>query len=441
MNFIRSIEEKLNNLGFRKLNDNELIEIYNEISKAVEIGLERRALPTEADGGVLAIPTKSDFINFSQWNDIEEGKLVIVCNYGGTNWVTGVRRKKGNLFEKVGNDRMVSFVPENRKYAFYEFVGLMKREICSIDQHLLNEAEVIGIALGFAQKPEWVSHGLDARLIPASMTKHWEITDMRNLPATSLIGENLLERLNLIYPQISKIYIRNDAEAIGSDIKTGEIHHLPITIVAGTGLGMVVTRKWDSQNINLEIGRAKIKIDTFNVMEHMYAADDLPDRTNILEYHIGGDYIKSKVFHGLKFLSNIQDINQLTELFNNDQMGDLISRLAKKEEIGLNTNDLVYASHISKAALEQAGQIIACAFCAVVNTAGYGEEFTDKSKEVCVATDGSIIHKAYLVQSEFKKTIFKFLSTEKLITFDADGLDGIGKFALVKNHLQHSACI
>jgi hypothetical protein len=417
--------------GFRKLTVEELRQTHEKVKKAVEIGLEKRLDDSIAEGGVLAIPTKCDFINYHEWEKVRNGKYVIVCNYGGTHWVTGLRRKMNDKFEKIGKDLVVVFPVQNRSFTFNEFIGLIKTEICKIDNMLLKHADTLGLALGFAQRPEWTEHGLDARLIPKEMTKYWEISDMRNLPYSGLIGEELLNRLNHEFPDIKSIYVRNDAEVIGNDVTMHNIYHLPLTFVMGTGINMVINRKRDKQNVNLELGQAKIELDTFTAVEYMHRSSDIDKRENILEYHCGGDFVKSKVFHGLKNLALLKDANALLRLFENDEEGELVSKLAKKEIMGLNFEDAEIASIVATAALTQAGQLAGCAFSAVMEASGYMEEC--KSGGCALSTDGSMLHKAHLVKEVFLNTVNEFLNTDKILLLESNGMDGMGKFALVKH--------
>ncbi len=426
------LKQKLADYGFRKLTNDELTLVFEQIKKAVGIGLERKSDPTEKDGGVLSIPTKSNFITYEQWLKVKYEKPVIACNYGGTNWVTGLRKKEDQNLVKVGNDVVRHFRMDDRKHTFSEFIDAMRNEIMKLEVSSLVQVEVIALALGFAQKAEITDIGIDARVLPGNMTKHWEITDMRHLPYTTLIGQTLVEKLRDKLPNLKKIFIRNDAEAIGDDVDNSIINHLPMTLVAGTGLGIVITRRRDNQNINLEIGRTPINIDTFSVVEYMYNAGLLPGSQNIIEYHIGGDYIKSKVLYGLKNLASLKSMGNLVHYFSSENSGDVVSRLAMKEEdLYISKEDIEIAAAVAQAALRQAGQFIACAFGAVFE-AGHYATFFDGSKNA-LATDGSMLHKAVIVMEEFTETLRYLINREEIKPFEANGLDGITKFALVKN--------
>lgn len=426
------IKKKLANYGFRKLNETELNTIFEQLKHAVGIGLERKTDPTEKDGGVLSIPTKSNFITFEQWEKVEYNNPVIACNYGGTNWVTGLRKKERNNLISIGEDVVKHFGMDDRKHSFNEFIEFMKEEILRLDEGILLDVEIIAIALGFAQKAEITDIGIDARILPGNMTKHWEISDMRFLPYTTLIGRALVEKLKEKLPKLKKVFIRNDAEAIGDDVNNTFLNHLPMSLVAGTGLGIVITRKRDNQNINLEIGRTPINIDTFGVIEYMYNAKLLPDRQNIIEYHIGGDYIKSKVLYGLKNLAYLKNMGILENYFRYENSSDIISKLALKEEnLYISEDDIEISSIVAEAGLCQAGQLIACAFAAVFDAGNYANYFEGDLNTI--ATDGSMLHKAAIVMDEFKNTLKLLINNEKITPFEASGLDGIAKFALVKN--------
>lgn len=425
-------KSKLDAYGFRKLSQGELDLVYNQIKDAVIIGLERKTEYKTNDGGVLAIPTKAGFIDYEQWQNAKYVNPVIVCNYGGTNWVTGLRQKSQAELLTIGEDVVRHFDMSDRKHSFDEFITFMKIEIARLDWEVLNNADTIAMALGFAQKAEVTEYGLDSRVLPAAMTKHWEIIDMHNLPFSCLVGRALIDKLNDKLPKLKNIYIRNDAEAIGDDVRPliNNQKILPITLVAGTGLGIVLAHKKDEHNVNLEIGRAVIKPDTFGVIEHMYNAGVIREPQNIIEYHIGGDFIKSKVLYALKNLAVIKSMSILENLFDSNHSGDIVSRLAQKEEeFYLPEEDVEVCAHIARAALLQAGQLIACAYAAVIEAAGYNRCLD--SEEILIPTDGSILHKAVFVMHEFKATLEYFIEHSKMIPLESSGLDGIAKFAIV----------
>lgn len=417
--------------GYRRLTHDELTRVFDSIKREVELGLEKRVDGSADLTGILAIPTKCTFINYSDWEKVKSGAYVIVCNYGGTRWITGIRRKMNDGFEKIGTDSVISFPVDKRSYTFDGFIELMKTEILKLDPRALKLVDTIGLSLGFPQRPEWTNYGLDARIIPKVMSKSWEISNMKNLPYSGLIGEELLCKLNALLPGIKSVYIRNDAEAIGSDVTRHSLKYLPLTLVMGTGINMVVTRKRDKQNVNLEIGKAKLDIDTFSAVEYMHMNNDVDCGTNILEYHTGGDCVRSKVHHGLKNLAFLKNSEKVLKLFEGSAQEDIVSKFARKEDLGLDPFDAEVAEIVSTAALTQAGQLGGCAFAAVAIGAGYER---DCIESCAVLTDGSMLHKAHLVKQEFLNTVNEFLKTDKILIMEPNGMDGIAKFALTKHY-------
>lgn len=433
----------LEEIGLREFTQEELSGFYQALGSAIDIGLKREGAPTEEDGGLLCIPTGVEPLTPEEWARVPIGRRVISCAFAGTNWLTAEVTKGQDGRPAVRILRTRQILESEKQQPFAGLIGLMGEEIvrglCEIRTEKL---DTVSVALGFAQRNQQREYGIEAQFMSAAPSKFFRILDYDDAipPAGQpYIGEALIEYLKSHgFGQIQRIFLNNDAYALVHSISpeeaTGQASNLPAGCVFGTGDNAALGQ------YNLEAGRARI-IPRDAILQEMIKRGLVPTEKNLMEYWMGGDYLRGRVAAAVGLAERLTERERLIssgekiyEWMLGSQNGALISQLASGEltaqqqrvELGIEIEEEDYAflKECSRRALAQAGFLMGVMLGAVGKAAEY------QGGVAQLPIEGSVFWKGFGVQEQARKTLNLLLPGNKLTFVPASGLEGIAQLAM-----------
>lgn len=437
---LESTQKKLNYFGLHPYDKAQLIQKKKLLQDQIVAGLKRTD-PAQRlhDGGLAAIPTLTHPITQEEWGKVQEGEQVIGCAFAGTNWVAGsVTKQKG---EAVYKELTKKTIPINeRVMSYHQFVERMANQIVATHAQLSQNVHTVAISLGFQHENMLGENGsIDAKLLGEEPGKFWRITDF-NEHRDDLLGKTLLKELHERgYSHINRLVFQNDTNAVSHHSIQSDRKKLPVGFVFGTGDNASLHDR------NLEAGYGLV--DTNDMVFHeMQRRGLVPhgEQRNIMEYRMGGDFIKFRAVAGLGLLQKQGEINFFISQYiirallqNND--GAIISKIASGK---INRRDLnkVLNAHglisknmyevlqlVAQTALTQAGQLIGIMISAVAETSGY----TGGSATVNV--EGAVYWNGHMVKDTADKTIKQLNPESDLHAIQAMGLIGVAQLGMVRS--------
>jgi len=388
-------------------------------------------------GDILAIPTPFAPITIENWESVPEGTSILSCAFAGTNWTTTKVKKTSAIEPDVSTELTIKHIDkEKRSLTFDQMTDLMVDEIVKA-----NEADptaladkAVAISLGFPFENDVLKNkNVDARFLAGKLTKFWEISDFAT-NGNNLIGQVIINKLKTREINVKHILIQNDTNSVGHNV-ISKRRRLPSGFVFGTG---------DNANLhqyNLEVGGSIID-EPDAIHQELIRRKFVPGEKNIIEYIMGGDFIKARVLAGLGLL-NIDLLsleksvieNFISQAWKKDS-GVLISLITGKNssledfnaQLETNINEQTYAVFIECAtrALQQAGQMIGIVIAAVA----MASKMDLKREEIDAYIEGAVFWKGFGVKKTAKKTIDEIV--ENQIEFvEASGLIGVAQLGLV----------
>lgn len=435
------IGKRLDQLGLRPFTLEELHELSHRLSKSISIGLKRPGEPTNTDGGVLAAPTGVQHIKLEQVQKVPDHMRGITAACGGTNWIFAETQKEPNGQVTIGRS-FVRKMPENeRQHTYDSFTEVIADGIARVAQQcdLMNEQILpVSISLGFPQINTETEEGdVDALLPRRKLPKFWEITDYKE--TASVFKQPSLAKLIKAKLKakgvsgVTKIVMVNDTVAVALDVQHGgeEGEDAPVGFVFGTGTNGAMYANKKKGMVNLEIGHAEM-MDLDPVLEVMQQHGWAPEKKQIMEYWMGGAFIPARVMAGVEllaeFVSSPKDINKQIAASQNQA---LISDMAKGRQsplVGLSliADDYLVARMCAKRALAQAAQLIGVHLATVCQAAKYTEGVA------FIPYEGSVLGKGHHVKRRALETAKILLPKLELKPYEASGMVGVAKLAMVR---------
>lgn len=295
-------EAALAEIGLRELSPTAVLQTTKSLADEISLGLGRSGPPTEADGGLLAIPVPVRIPTRSEIEAIPDQTQVLAGAFAGTNWQMDVVTARGGPGLMESRTVYQQAIPQNRRQfsSRQEFAQFMAQAIIRALNHSPEAiSPFLAISFGFPQENIWQIYGLEAILLKDSPSKFWSINNGRGMH----IGEELLTILKEYdVHQFTKVLILNDTLAVALDRTTSAENPdgnslLPCGFVFGSGSNGCLQHQ--GQLINLELGRAKA-LGKDPILQTMFEQGLVPDTSRpLLEYHTGGGYIVKKLACGL----------------------------------------------------------------------------------------------------------------------------------------------
>ena len=436
------IETKLDELGLRPFSDNELRDISTKLEKTISIGLSRKGEPVTTDGGVLAAPTGVDAITSEQVANVPDGVRGITAACGGTNWIFAETVKEPNGQVAIGRSFVRTIYENERQHTYENFAGIIADGIAEATNiaGLTHEARLpISVSLGFPQINSKTPEGdIDARIPRADLPKFWTITDYDDsVPPAEQPSMAKLIREKLIAKGISgvgPIAIVNDTVAVALDVRVengASGVNAPIGFVFGTGTNGAMYGGEEKGMVNLEIGHAEV-MPKDSILDIMQQRGWAPDTRQIMEYWMGGAFIPGRVMAGLLSLKEYVSspdvaIKQIIDSKNPALISDMASgRTSPLVGLSLLADDYLIAQMCAERAFGQAAQMIGVHLATVSKISGYADG------EVYIPFEGSVLGKGHGVKKSARRTVETLVPGLRLVPYEASGLVGVGKLAMVR---------
>lgn len=437
---LESVQKKLSFFGLHPYDKAQLVLKKKLLQDQIVTGLKRTVATQRLhDGGLAAIPTLTHPVTQEEWSKVKEGEQVISCAFAGTNWVAGsVTKRRG---EAVFEEQIKKSIPvSDRVLTYGQFIGRMADHIEATHTRLSKDVYTVAISLGFQHENILATtDSIDAKLLGEEPGKFWKITDFSE-HKDDLLGESLLKELHsrgLLH--INRIVFQNDTNAVSHHTTKSDRKKLPLGFVFGTGDNASL------EDRNLEAGYGLVDGEDM-VFNEMKRRNLIPhgEQRNIMEYRMGGDFIKYRAIAGLGLLQKHGEINFFISQYiirallqNND--GAMISKIASgtisRTDLNkvLNTHGLI-SKHmyevlrlVAQTALTQAGQLIGVMISAVAETSGY----TGGSASVNV--EGAVYWNGHMVKDTADKTIKQLIPESDLHATQAMGLIGVAQLGMVRS--------
>ncbi len=436
-----AVQKRLDEIGLRPFTADEVRELADRLSKSISIGLKRPGEPTNTDGGVLAAPTGVQHIKLAEVQKVPDHTRGITAACGGTNWIFAETQKEPNGQVTIGRS-FVRKIPENeRQHTYDSFTEIIADGIARVAKQceLLNEPTLpVSISLGFPQiNTETADGDIDALIPRRKLPKFWEITDFTEaVPALQQPSLARLIKAKLKAKGVSgvgQLVMVNDTVAVALDVQHGgdEGEDAPVGFVFGTGTNGALFAGKKKGMVNLEIGHAEI-MDQEPVLEVMQKRGWAPDTRPIMEYWMGGAFIPARVMAGVELLSEfVSDSKAINKQITGSQNQALISDMAKGRQsplVGLSllADDYMVAQLCAKRALHQAAQLIGVHLATVCQAVKYTEGIA------FIPYEGSVLGKGHHVKRKALETAKLLLPQLELKPYEASGMVGVAKLALVR---------
>lgn len=431
------IAARLDELGLRPFTPDELRELNRRLAKTISIGLTRTTEPNITDGGVLAAPTGVQIITSAQVKAVPDHARGITVAAGGTNWIFAEMQKEPSGQVVIGRS-VVRNLPENeRQHTADSFMEIIADGMARVAEPcgLMHEGRLpLSVSLGFPQiNVETDTGDIDARFPRRKLPKFWEITDYddslppRQQPSLAQLIKEKLRARGLA--GVEQVVILNDTVAVALDVQHED--DAPVGFVFGTGTNGAMYAGREKGLVNLEIGHAEV-MDQDAVLEVMQSHGWAPDRRRIMEYWMGGAFIPARVMAGVEllgdFVSSPDTINQQISRSQNQALISDMARGRPSPLVGLSVvaDDYLVAQMCAERALHQAAQTVglhlACVCQAVNITSG----------TVSIPYEGSVLGKAHRVKERALETVRTLLPELTLKPYEASGMIGVGKLAMVR---------
>ena len=438
MGLEKSVQRTLNQIGLSDYSASQLRQKASSLTQQIQTGLKRTdSTQIGRDNGVAAIDTHVSPLTQEEWSRVPEGKSVIACAFAGTNWIVNTVTKENGKAQLGKNEVKVENLIENRTVTYGGFISRMADQIEKVSKNN-PKLDTVAIALGFAH--ENIIEGnenIDARILSDNPGKFWKITDYKD-HEKDLVGKSLLEELKRRKcDSITKFVIQNDTNAVAHATSTSKSTKLPAGFVFGTGDNASLGKR------NLEVGYAIVNSEDdifLEMKKRKYISEG--NQNNLIEYMMGGDYIKFRAIAALGLLQDQKLINTaeassiISSLMTSDD-GAIISKIASNkigrrklgtlihEEISPDTYSIL--QEIASRSLRQAGQMMGVVIAAVAQSAGYNQ-----TQETTYNVEGSVYWKGYKVQEEVKKTLTILSPENRLRAIEASGLIGIAQLGMAR---------
>lgn len=431
------MKTRLDELGLRPFTDAELRDLSQRLRTTIDIGLNRQGEPVITDGGVLAAATGVQAITPTQVRSIPDGQRGITAACGGTNWIFAETRKQPDGQVVIGRSFVRTIPEQKRQHTFDSFAEIIADGMARVAEQydLMNEDVLpLSLSLGFPQINSQTPQGdIDAKIPRRHLPKFWEITDYdESIPPNEQpsLGERIKEKLRARGVHgVHSIAIVNDTVAVGLDVQHDK--DAPVGFVFGTGTNGAMYAGTEKGMVNLEIGHAEI-MDKDAMLTIMQTRGWAPDTRRIMEYIMGGAFIPARVMAGIEllkdFVSSPDAINQqISESSNPALMSDM-AKGRQSPLVGLSlAADDYFAAHLcARRAIHQAGQLIGIHIGTVCEAVGY------TNGKVYVPYEGSVLGKGYLVKQRALQTVKTLLPNVELIPYEASGMVGVAKLAMVR---------
>lgn len=440
-------KELLDNVGLRPFTDEELFTMRDKLVDQIQTGLNRtNESEWPADGGVQAIPTHVQPINYEQVAELPEGSVSIVAACGGTNWIFTVARKQADGRILLEEPVTVTIPEKNREHTFDSLMQLIADNVMAAVKKYCLEGYTklpIAISFGFPQRNLVLENGdIDARILSGKLPKKWRIIDaFDELPEedekqTSLAGllrEKLLEGG---MESVGRIVFSNDTVAVALDVQHAEESgvSLPAGFVFGTGCNAAMMGLPQQGIVNLEAGHARVPEEDaafIRMVAKGYTQSTEPD----IESLLGGGFIPYRIAAAMRCIApDMPKAKQWAQFIveHEDQtlISDLASGVLKCVPGEMCSNeDREFLQESANRALTQAGQMIAVQVAATVevlrqNTGLQGEKYF-------APFEGGVLKNAYGVSDTARGTLKQLVPDAEIELYTASGMVGIAKLAMI----------
>ncbi len=432
----QAIKERFDDMRFRWFSHQEIRDIANRLSTAIQIGIDRQGIPTRADGGVLAIPSHVTAISQSQIAQLPEDAVAITAACGGTNWIFTLARKQADgtvILEEASSDEM----PEGeRTHTFDSLMDLIAGNVARVAKQYGVEAHphlAIGISFGFPQTNLKQENGdIDCRITMSHLPKKWIVTDCddsvpaEQQPSLSDLLRTKLTALGITSP--GAITIINDTVAVSLDVQ--HVDDLPVGFVFGTGTNAALFVDSTKGILNLESGHMPMEPDA--VWEEMKRRGYITEERPVMEHWMGGGNLPYRIAAALYLVEDmVPNAARFAEMFINTENQALISHLASSDFsdlqfAGVTPEEEDVLRSVCRRVLTQAGQVIGIMSAVVAEHAGY------KQGSAHFPFEGSLMKKGYNVQRTALDTAELLIPGHQLQPYVATGMIGVAKLAMVQ---------
>lgn len=437
---LESVQQKLAFFGLHQYEVSQLKQKKQLLLDQIRIGMQRND-PTQRpiDGGLATLPTLTHPITQEEWSKVNEGEQVIGCAFAGTNWISGSVTKRNGQPEYT--ELVKKPIPiKERVMTYGQFVERMADQIEATHAKLNSSIHTVAISLGFQHENIQGKNGsIDARLLGEEPGKFWRITDF-NSHKSDLLGKSILALLHSRgLTSLDRVIFQNDTNSVSHHTTQTEAKKLPVGFVFGTGDNAALDDK------NLEAGYGLVDNEDM-VFHEMKRRNLVPhgEQRNIVEYRMGGDFVKFRAIAGLGLLQKFGEINFVTSeyiiralLQNND--GALISKIASGT-IDRRTLNKTLKTHgfihdemyktlqlVAQTTLIQAGQLMGVMISAVTEAAGYS------SGPATVNVEGAVYWDGYNVKEQADLTLKQLNRESDIQTIRAMGLIGVAQLGMVRS--------
>lgn len=379
------------------------------------------------------IDTKIGTISPEKWASVQPGRA-LACAFAGSNWIVSLVEKTPDGKLTLRELKKVKIPRDKRQHNPESFVRLMGDVIdtaASENNIEPSTIDAVGIALGFAQENYVTDDGIDARLTPEADAKGWHFHDFEGggISIGRMLTANLRGRSEKQW-HVRKFAFRNDTHGVAEDGQTWSEFTLPIGFVWGTG----DNGAWD--RVNLELGKQPLSVDP--ILRRMSELGLLPDSNKIIEYILGGDYIKHRVAVAMMLLEERGLVSQgklIGDRLLKSTEDAVVSDIAEFGENGLGelaaelkfADTLPVLQKVCRTTLEQAGIWMGINMSVCASKAGY-----DGSGSAFIPVEGSVFWKGYGVREAAVRAMRQIEPDNRFIFREASGMRGVGAVALAQ---------
>lgn len=389
--------------------------LYHDLIIEVKKGLSQ-----DINRKIEAVNTGIKPITLDEWKKVPIGTKVITGAYAGTNWITALVEKGENGLPLYTELNTIMIPSCERQVTFDGFVEIMTKAIILASHKIdCKNINTIAISLGFVQRNEKTSIGVDAQFIINNLGKNWEIADFnKNIPNEKqpFLGKLLIHKLRQKgFQNYKYVFFQNDTNSVANYINNlSTPNSLGVGFVFGTGDNASL------DTIDLEIGRLDI-IPADEIFDNLVKEKIIIDSWKRFEHWMGGHYIKRRLAMDMK----LRGEDEIFNIIMNNHDGTILSDIA----MGKYKDQLLNKAQApALRILKETGQYIGTLIAAVIIAAGY------KSPDLVVLpVEGGVYWKAYQVKEIAQDTINLLIPNNKIKIISASGIIGVAQAAMVNS--------
>jgi hypothetical protein len=436
-----ALEQTVQRIGLVELSLPERRQRKDFLVQQIRRGFSR-TIPTQEDGGILAIPTPlPSHIREQDWIRVPVGAKAVTAEFAGTNWKVYASEKQPDGSLTMRQTSHVEYPEQERKVSFDEFVTRLCTPLAETHLSRHPDQPFNGfIALGFphANIQEPGSPDIDAYFLfdnKGKGPKEWQITDWdperdRDPEFARRLGPAVRQKLmELGVSEVESLAFINDTSAVAldRDAQIQAVDVLGLDFFPNGNVGGSGTNKTFGGR-NTEIGHAFWPHDEIwqRMRDNGWTQNERPE----LETETG-QYLSFRLAAGLQMLGDeglILNAEKKAEQIVQGSVDDpaYISKLASGE-VTIDPQIQALAIRV----LKRAGQVYGIADAAAAESE-LGER-TAQATPAAMLTEGSVVHHGFEIKATAEATAAELGQPIKII--EASGAKGVTFLGMSRKHL------